>query len=89
MQLSVSFAILQKELPEDGPELEAAKEKRKEWDREAPNIEGVFSSTGVIEPIHIRVDEDEADVDNVLKQSVDKIESKYRDWCLFVEERSI
>lgn len=53
--------------------MEGAKEKRKEWDREYPNIEGVFTSTGVIEPIQIDIND--ADVDVVLKQAVEKIES--------------
>lgn len=65
----------QNDLPPEGPELEAAREKRKEWDREQSSIEGVFNSTGLIDPIHIDIDD--VEIDNVLKQSVDKIESEY------------
>ena len=62
-------------MPPEGPELEAAREKRKEWDREVQNIEGVFTNTGVIEPIQI--DLDDSDEGNVLKQAIDKIESEF------------
>ena len=66
--------LSQASLPAEGPELEAAREKRKEWDREYPGIEGVFSSTGVVEPITIELDE--ATADTVMKQAVEKIESE-------------
>lgn len=73
--------VLQEQLPPDGPELEAQREVRKQYDTEWSNC--VIAMSALLEPVnldlYVKTEEGEIstpDVDELLKQTVYNIESE-------------